>query len=80
MMGKDVQLTYIDGKLVFGRDPMAALNNLMAADVIKIRAYDEPRYKGVHGDPNDLVRVLDIETKSKLIAAITGHLLARFRF
>lgn len=76
VMGKDVQLTYIDGKLIFGRDPMTALNNLMAADVIKIRAYDELRNKGIHGNPDDLIRVLDIETKSKLVAAVTGHFLA----
>ncbi len=78
VMGKEIALTYIDDKLIFGSDPMAALNNLLAADVIKIRAYDEPKNKGKGGDQSELVRVLNIETKSKLVAAATGHFLASY--
>lgn len=41
IMGKQVTKTYIDGRLIFGSDPMAALKNLSATDVLKIKAYDE---------------------------------------
>ena len=78
IMGKQVTKTYIDGKLIFGSDPMAALKNLSATDVLKIKAYDEYEntktkklmYRG------DLTRVLNIETKSKLISSWKAHLLA----
>lgn len=81
VMGKDISRTYVDGKLIFGRDPMAALQNLLANDVLKIRVYDEyvdqnPRHKRRKGD--EMRRVFNIETKSKLIQATTGHFLASY--
>ena len=81
VMGKDISRTYIDGKLIFGSDPMAALQNLLANDVLKIRGYDEdvdqnPRHKRRKGD--EMRRVFNIETKSKLIQATTGHFLASY--
>lgn len=81
VMGKDISRTYVDGKLIFGNDPMAALQNLLANDVVKIRVYDEyeednPRRKRRKGE--DMRRVFDIETKSKLIQAATGHFLASY--
>ena len=81
VMGKEISRTYVDGKLIFGRNPMAALQNLLADDVLKIRVYDEyeddnPRHKRFLGDEKR--RVLDIETKSKLIQAATGHFLASY--
>ena len=81
VMGKDISRTYVDGKLIFGRDPMAALQNLLANDVLKIRVYDEyadddPRRKRRKGD--EMRRVFNIETKSKLIQATTGHFLASY--
>ncbi len=80
VMGQEVERTYVDSRLIFGDDPMAALNNLLAADVIKIRAYDEPRNKGKDGLPHEMIRVLNIETKSKLIAATTGHFLGSYGY
>lgn len=81
VLGKDISRTYVDGKLIFGSDPMAALQNLLANDVLKIRVYDEyaddnPRRKQRKGD--ETRRVLNIETKSKLIQATTGHFLASY--
>ena len=81
VMGKNIDRTYIDGKLIFGRDPMAALQNLLANDVLKIRVYDEyaddnPRHKRRKGD--EMRRVFNIETKSKLIQATVGHFLASY--
>lgn len=79
-LGKSVERTYVDGKLIFGDDPMAALLNLTAADVQKIRVYDEysdydRRHKLKTGKKH---RVLNIETHSKLIQAKTGHFLASY--
>lgn len=81
VMGKNIDRTYIDGKLIFGSDPMAALQNLLANDVLKIRVYDEyaddnPRRKRRKGD--EMRRVFNIETKSKLIQATVGHFLASY--
>ncbi len=81
VMGKDISRTYVDGKLIFGSDPMAALHNLLANDVLKIRVYDEytdrnPKRKRRKGDETH--RVFNIETKSKLIQATTGHFLASY--
>lgn len=80
-MGKDISRTYVDGKLIFGNDPMAALQNLLANDVLKIRVYDEnaddnPHRKRRKGE--EMRRVFNIETKSKLIQATTGHFLASY--
>lgn len=81
VMGKDIARTYVDGRLIFGSSPMAALQNLLANDVVKIRVYDEyvdnnPRHKRRKGD--ETRRVFNIETKSKLIQATTGHFLASY--
>ena len=81
VMGVNIEKTYIDGKLIFGSNPMAALQNLLANDVLKIRVYDEyaddnPRRKRRKGD--EMRRVFNIETKSKLIQATTGHFLASY--
>ena len=81
VMGKDISRTYVDGKLIFGNDPMVALQNLLANDVLKIRVYDEyaddnSRRKRRKGD--EMRRVFNIETKSKLIQATTGHFLASY--
>lgn len=81
VMGVDIARTYIDGKLVFGSDPMAALQNLLADDVVKIRVYDEyveqdPEHKRRKGDQTR--RVFNIETRSKPIQAATGHFLASY--
>ncbi len=67
--GKTVAKTYVDGKKVFGEDPMMALNHLSATDVIYIYAYDEDMYKEQKEKfrKGEKQRVLNIETKSKLV-------------
>lgn len=77
VMGQKISTTYIDGKLIFGKDPMQALKNLLASDVLKIKVYDEYEntktkkitFKG------HLTRVLNIETRSKLSSFWNGQLL-----
>lgn len=79
VLDKTVSKVYIDGRLMFGNDPMTALNNLSASEVINIKTYDEysnkdPRHH--RRETDDKERVLDIETKSKLQIAYVGNLLA----
>ncbi len=81
VMGEVITRTYVDGKMISGKDPMAALNNLIASDVIKIKVYDEYQNRSTQrrNRKNDKKeRVINIETKSKLISAKTGHLLGSY--
>ncbi len=77
-MGQEVARTYVDGKLIFGENPMTALLNLTASDVQKIRIYDEDdEYHRKHGLKSSRKRrVLDIRTHSKLINALSAVFLA----
>ncbi len=80
VMGKNVERVYVDGKTLFGEGTMTALQNLKAADVIKIRAYDEDSEESIRNRRKNAAkrRVLDIETKSKLTSAITGDVLLSY--
>lgn len=76
--GKEVEKTYIDGKKVFGENPMNALNHLPANDVVYISAYDEDEHKeqARKNRRGKQRRVLNIETKSKLVNSKEGNLIA----
>jgi hypothetical protein len=68
ILGEALTKTYVDGKLVFGNDPMTALKNLPASEVETIKAYrqlnDEARRKGLENGAR--IGVVDIITKHKL--------------
>lgn len=68
ILGEALTKTYVDGKLVFGNDPMTALKNLPASEVESIKAYrqlnDEARRKGLENGAR--IGVVDIITKHKL--------------
>lgn len=75
--GKEIKKTYVDGRLIFGRDPLTALNNLSASDVVKIQAFDEfdnkeSRKKILQGEK---IRVFNISTKSHLVSSFDTRLL-----
>ena len=75
IISEDVARTYVDGKLIFGENVMDALNNLPANDVISIASYREKSpYEMRHSHRKE--RVIDIKTKSKLVSATSGHVLA----
>ena len=68
VLNESISTVYIDGALLFGDAPMAALNNLPAEEVITIKSFQEYANK----DPRHTIsknetkrRVLDIETRSK---------------
>lgn len=68
ILGQAVTNVYVDGALLFGKAPMAALNNLPAEEVVTIKSYQEyankdPRHKISKNEQKE--RVLDITTKSK---------------
>ena len=75
--GKEIKKTYVDGRLIFGHDPLTALNNLSASDVVKIQAFDEfdnkeSRKKILQGEK---IRVFNISTKSHLVSSFDTRLL-----
>ncbi len=76
--GKEVEKTYVDGKKIFGENPMTALNQLPATDVLHIYAYDEDEHKeqSLKNRKGRRTRVLNIETKSKLLNSKEGNLIA----
>ena len=81
ILGEQIARTYVDGKLVFGLDPMTALQNMLAKEVVKIRAYDEfadrnAKRKHRQGDKKE--RVFNIETKSGLLAQISGEVVGSY--
>ncbi|MBO4923515.1 MAG: TonB-dependent receptor [Bacteroidales bacterium] len=78
VLNEDVSTVYIDGALLFGDAPMAALNNLRAEEVVTIKSYQEYENK----DPRHRIskneskrRVLDIETKTKPTMVSNGNFL-----
>ena len=68
-LGKDVTWAFVDGKLLFGRNVMNALDNVKISDIKSINIYDVPNPEKPlpEGDlqDEDKQRVLDIKTKSR---------------
>ena len=78
VLNENISTVYIDGALLFGDAPMAALNNLPAEEVITIKSFQEYANK----DPRHQIsknetkrRVLDIETRSKPKMVSNGNFL-----
>ncbi len=78
VMGKLVEKTYVDGKKIFGENPMTAIDHVQGTDVVNIYAYDEDEHKEQEkkNRRGGRRRVLNIETKSKMINSQDGNLLA----
>ena len=78
VFGQEVRRTYVNGVLVFGNDPQAALNALLASDVRQFEVYDETSKEDVR---TGLVqgrkeRVLNVLTKQVVDMAVDAHFLA----
>ena len=78
VLNENVSTVYIDGALLFGDAPMAALNNLRAEEVVTIKSYQEyenkdPRHKISKNESKR--RVLDIETRTKPTMVANGNFL-----
>jgi hypothetical protein len=78
VLNENVSTVYIDGALLFGDAPMAALNNLRAEEVVTIKSFQEyenkdPRHKISKNETKR--RVLDIETRTKPKMVTNGNFL-----
>lgn len=68
--GEEVKRTYVNGTLIFGDNPLTAIDALMADEVTQIKVFDEAdvidqRRGRKHGKKD---RVLDIVTKEKMLS------------
>lgn len=77
--GETVMKTYVDGRTsLFGDNPMEAIDHIKADDVVHIYAYDEDEHPE-ESNPNRRgrkQRVINIETKSRMIDSYDGALFA----
>lgn len=65
--GKTISRAYVNGTLIFGRNPMDAVSNLSADEVTSIDVYDEEAVTDIPEDNLPKERVMDIHTKHKLV-------------
>ncbi|MCI6619326.1 MAG: hypothetical protein MSD82_10775, partial [Prevotella sp.] len=78
VLDKEVRKTYVDGRTLFGDNPMTAVDHVQGTDVVNIKAYEEDEHKN-QKRKNRRGRkqmVLNIETKSKMINSMDACLLA----
>ncbi len=82
IQGISVERVYVDGKLLFGKALMTALQNLKANDVRNIKVYDELTEESIlAGQVHDEKRrVIDIATKSKPNRVINAIAEARYGY
>jgi len=81
IFGQNIAKTYVNSRLIFGRDKMAALENIPAGDVISIRTYEEAVEKDTdeRRDPeNKKIRVIDIKTKKPILSSTTANALLSY--
>ncbi|MBQ7749899.1 MAG: outer membrane beta-barrel protein [Bacteroidales bacterium] len=79
VLGEAVSEVYVDGALLFGNAPMRALNNLDSDEVVSISSYQEYDNKDPYHrvrQTDEKQRVLDIRTKNRPKAILSGDVLA----
>ena len=68
--GKSVSRTYVNGALIFGSSPMAAMENIKGSEVLTMDVYDE---KGVmerkDGVEREKDRVINVKTRNPILSA-----------
>lgn len=70
--GEVIDKTYVNGRLIYGDDPMSALNLLNADEIKNVRVYDTQRMEDIQrGLKNSKKRrVIDIQTFQQFLAAV----------
>ena len=72
MWGENVDKTYVNGKLIYGDDPISALNLLKAEEVKNVRIYDTQymadKHRGVKNSKKR--RVIDVQTFKQFLSAV----------
>ena len=78
VFGEDIKRTYVGGKLIFGNDPKAALNAILAEEVRQIKVYDEDSKEDLKTGAKSArkERVLDIIPTHEIKMAVDAHVLA----
>ncbi len=77
VQGKNIEKTYVDGKRIFGDNPMTAIDHVAANDVVNIRMYEEEnKEEQRRGEAKHRRWVFNIITKSKMINSRDGSLVA----
>ena len=80
VLGQNIAKTYVNKRMIFGRDQMAALTNMPASEVLSIDTYEEYAIADstLRSAGDRKQRVLNIRTKNPIISAISGHALASY--
>lgn len=77
VQGKNIERTYVDGKRLFGRDPMTAIDHVAADDVVNIKMYEEDnKDEQRRGERKRKRWVFNVITKSKLVNSYDGSVMA----
>lgn len=70
--GEYVDKTYVNGKLIYGDDPMSALSLLKAEEIKNVRVYDtqymSDKHRGVKNSKKR--RVIDVQTFQQFLSAV----------
>ena len=70
VFGKSVSRTYVNGALIFGSNPIAAMENIKGSEVLTMDVYDE---KGVmerkDGIEREKERVINVKTRNPILSA-----------
>ena len=74
--GNEIERTYVDGKKIFGDNPMTALDHVDATDVVNIKAYEEENKDKFRRGDKRKRWVLNIASKSKMINSMDGSAIA----
>lgn len=77
IQGEKLARVYVNGKTIFGEDPVAALNTLMAGDVMKLEVYDEATDDEIRQNRRfaEKQRVMNIRTKRDFKSMYDGFFL-----
>ncbi len=77
--GEYVDKTYVNGKLIYGDDPMSALSLLKAEEIKNVRVYDTQyladKHRGVKNSKKR--RVIDVQTFKQFLSAVDLQAQAR---
>ena len=77
--GEYVDKTYVNGKLIYGDDPMSALSLLRAEEIKNVRVYDTQyladKHRGVKNSKKR--RVIDVQTFKQFLSAVDLQAQAR---
>lgn len=77
IQGERLARVYVNGRTIFGEDPSAALNSLMASDVVRLEVYDEATDDEIRQNHRfaEKQKVMNIRTKRDFSSLFDGFFL-----